>query len=61
MKGNCTGCNYLQTPKPIEIVLGEEERYYCKKHFKWLTYRYTDEEFPLVEKCEECKGGECDG
>ena len=55
MRDNCIGCEHLQTPKPIEMVFGEEEKYYCKRHFKWLNYRYTVEEFPLVEPCKECK------
>ena len=55
MKNNCIGCEQLQTPKPIEMVFGEEEKYYCSKYHKYLNHRYTDEEFPLVEPCVECK------
>ena len=57
MKDNCIGCPHLQSTTPIKIVFGEEEKYYCKMYFKWLNYRYTDEEFPLVEPCKECKEG----
>ena len=55
MKGNCIGCRFLQAPTPIELIFDEKEKYYCSKYYKYLNYRYTDAEYPLVEPCGECK------
>ena len=56
MKENCAYCGYVR--KTLDIAFIDEEGFYCSRYHKRLNYRYTDEEFPLIEPCEECKGGD---
>jgi hypothetical protein len=50
---NCMGCEHLQ--RMDEDCYGGHKPYYCGKFVRLLKHRYTDEEFPEVEPCEECK------
>ena len=49
MKDNCIGCDNLS-----KLSIGRFD-YVCYCYMRELNHRYTDEEFPLVEPCVECK------